>query len=203
MIHHRHTRGKVIDLNSEVCPNSFLDNSTVGEDSDVYISHLDNSWVERSEVVHSAVTRGDVQDSRIVMSVVDNSDVIDSAVYDGAVIGSKIQRVTLRGGVIKNCDINADCVVGNAVLEGLTITEDMRIGEGHWTRVPRQFVINDSVATNIVVTESIDGYAYIGCRRKLMSTWIRGKERFGKVIGWDASTLDLIESKFKEWLKDN
>jgi ADP-glucose pyrophosphorylase len=202
MINHRHTRGKVLDLNSEVCPNSFLDNSTVGEDSDVYLSNLKDSWTDNSEIVHSAVTRGDVRNSRLVMSVVDGSDVIDSAVYDGAVIDSKINRVTLRGGVIRNSTIDADCVVGNAILEGVTITEDMRIGTGYWTRAPRCFKFSNDVATDIVVTESTDGHAYIGCQRKPMRTWIKGKDRFGKVIGWDKETTDMIAARFEEWLAE-
>lgn len=203
MTGHRHTGGQVLDLNSEVCPSSVLKQATVGEDCDVYISRLDRSWAEHSEIVHSSVTRGDIRNSRLVMSVVDGSDVVDSAVYDGAVFDSKIEGVVLRGGVIKNCRIISDCIVGNAVLDGLTITEDMRIGEGHWTRVPRCFKFSNDVATNIVVTESTDGCAYIGCRRKPMRRWIQGARRFGKVIGWDTATTDMIAAHFEEWLKDN
>jgi hypothetical protein len=203
MINHRHTRGKVLDLNSEVCPKSFLDNSTVGEDTDVYLSNLKDSWTDHSEIVHSSVTNGDIRNSRLVMSMVDGSEVVDCAVYDGAVIGSTIERVILRGGVIRNCTIDSDCVVGDAILDGLTITDDMRIGTGYWSRVPRSFKFSNDVATDIVVTESTDGHAYVGCQRKPMTTWIKGKERFRKVMGWDNETIDLIESHFKEWLKDN
>lgn len=203
MTGHRHTRGKVLDLNSEVSPSSYLDNSTVGEDTDVYTSNLKDSWTDHSEIVRSIVTNGDVRNSRLVLSVVENSDVIDSAVYDGAVINSKLEGVTLRGGVVKDCTISADCVIGDAVLDGLTITEDMRIGTGYWTRVPRRFEINNDVATGVVVTESTDGCAYIGCQRKPMRRWMQGAERFGKAIGWDKETTDMIAAKFEEWLKDN
>lgn len=203
MVNHRHTRGIVLDLNSEVCPKSFLSDSKIGEATDVYISNLTNSWVNSSTIVHSNVTLGDVQHSEVVMSVVDHSDVINSKVYDGAVIDSKLENVTLRGGVIKDCLINADVVVGDAILEGLIINQDMRIGTGHWTRIPRRFEVNNDVATGVIVTESTDGCAYIGCQRKPMATWIKGSRRFGKVIGWDQDTIDYIVLNFKEWLKDN
>jgi hypothetical protein len=203
VIHHRHTRGIVLDLNSEVCPQSFLDNAKVGKDVDVYQSILTDSWADHSKIVKSTIQEGDIRESELVLSTVVWSDVIDSKVYDSKIINSNIHGATVRGGVILGCTIDADCVVGDAVLEGLTITEPVRIGHGYWTRVPRSFVINNEITTGVVVSESNDGFAYIGCQRKPMKQWIKGAARYGKAIGWDTVTVDLIASKFKEWLEDN
>lgn len=186
MIKHRHTRGMVLDLNSEVCPNSYLKNSKVGTETDIYCSYLEDSWVEYSNLVMTSVVRGDISTSKI---------------YEGSVFESTLKGVTSRGGIFFNCNIDADVVVGNAVLNGLTITEDMRIGVGNWTRVPRRFEINDSVATGVIVTESTDGCAYIGCQRKPMRIWIKGAKRFQKVIGWDDESIDLVCTTFEDWLK--
>lgn len=203
MVNHRHTRGLVLDLNSEVCPNSFLDNSKVGEAADVYQSTLVDSWVDTSNVAKCSIIGGDLHSSDLLLSSITYSDITNSKIYDSKIINSKLEGVTSRGGNIVGCTITADCVIGDAVLVGLKITEPKRIGEGYWDREPRSFELNTDVARGVVVTESTNGHAYIGCQRKPMRTWIKGARRFGRVIGWDKDTTDYIASHFEEWLKDN
>lgn len=120
--------------------------------------------------------------------------------YDSSVLFSTLTGVQARGSVIYGCTIDADVQVGQAELVGLTINRPMRIGVGFWDRVPRSFEIDTDLAS-FVVTESTDGHAYVGCQRKPMRTWIKGKERFRKVMGWTPDIIDTIEDHFLEWLK--
>lgn len=202
MIHHRHTRGRVLDLNSEVCPKTFLDNTIVGEAADVYDSNLSRSWVDTSKVIRTVGEDTDIKGSELFSCTVDASTIYDCRLYDAKVLHSKLTNVQARGSVIYGCEIDADVQVGQAELIGLTITRPMRIGVGFWDRVPRSFEIKNSIA-DFVVTESTDGHAYVGCQRKPMATWIKGKERFRKVMGWPQDIIDEIEANFLEWLETN
>lgn len=201
MISHRHTKGKVLDLNSEVCPNSYLDNTKVAQGVEVYVSKLHRCWVETSDVNRCWGIASRVEGSTLTLSTINRSDIADSKIYDSSVENSKIYGANLRGATIINSKI-IDAWIGNATVSNVTIEGDIRIGTGYWTRSPRFFTINTADIKNVVVTESTNGWAYIGCTRKPMRTWIKGAERFRKVIGWDTETKDLVVSHFEEWLKD-
>ena len=203
MIFHRHDRGLVLDMNtSEACPQSKLDkHSRLGPNADVFQSILESSWVENSVVAncHLRETRI-LEDSITFNSSFLNVDVGHSKVYSSMLTDSTIHGVQARGSIISGCRIEADVQIGAAELIELEILQPMRIGTGVWTRAPRSFhLLSDSV--NLIVTESTDGQAYVGCRRKPMETWIKGKERFRKIMGWDQEIIDQIETHFRTWLK--
>jgi hypothetical protein len=200
LIKHRHTRGDVLDLNSEVCKDSFLNNSKIAEQSDVYSSTLKDSWVEYSDIVRSYVTGGDIKNSRLIMSVVGRSSLDGVRAYDSTIYDSDLANVNIRGGSIKGCIIRSDVWIGNAELIGLHIDKPMRIGTGTWTRVPRTLELNDEIVQNVIVTESTDGHAYVGCCRKPIDRWLKGAKRFQRVMGWTDETAGLICRTFEEWL---
>ena len=202
MISHRHTRGRVLDLNSEVCPNSFLESTIVGEAADVYESNFSRSWIDTSKVIRTVGEDADIKGSELYTCTVDSSTIYDCKLYEAKVLHSKLDSVQARGSVIYGCEINADVQVGQAELIGLTINKPMRIGVGFWDRVPRSFEIKNDIA-DFVVTESTEGHAYVGCQRRPMRQWIKGKERYRKVMGWPQEIIDEIERNFLEWLETN
>lgn len=118
-----------------------------------------------------------------------NSYVEDSVVNDGLIQGGRVINCLMEGGTIQ----------GDAVVVGITVDKMMRIGTGTWTRRPRYFEIENDI-THIGVTESTNGHAYISCQSKLMTTWIKGKRRFGRAVGWSDDVLDLLERNFTDWL---
>ena len=201
MIHHRHTRGVVLDLNSEVCPASYLENTKIASGADVYISRLHNSWVEQSNIVRTAANHCKFNGSTTILSTVEGSQIVDSKVYDTNIQKSILTNVNCRGSFIKDCNLS-NCWIGQASLDGLDIHEDMRIGVGHWTRAPRFFTLNDDIVQNVGVTESTNGWAYVGCTARSMSQWIKGKKRYQRVMGWSSEMMDYIESNFREWMRD-
>lgn len=200
MLRHRHTRGQVLDLSSEVCPNSVLDKAQVSTGSDVYVSNIRTSWIEQSRLIRCLVEESDVYGSLITHSVVAKTKLYNANVIDSLIHGSTIEGGDFRGAEVINCTVEAGWI-GNAKIEGLTIVDPIRIGTGYWTRLPGYFEINNEVASGVIVTESTNGYAYIGCIRKPMKLWIKGSKRFQKVIGWDDGTRELIVETFREWLK--
>lgn len=202
MIHHRHTRGKVLDLNSEVCPDSYLEDTKIGEKADVYQSRLLRSWADNSKVIKSFVEDSYIRGSELFTCDLDNTELQDCRLYDASVFHSKLNGVQARGAAIMGCTIDADVQIGKAELVGLTITRPMRIGVGFWDRVPRSFEIVNDIAS-FVVTESTDKYAYVGCQRKPIETWIKGSERYRKVMGWTPEMVDEIVGHFITWLEDD
>jgi hypothetical protein len=91
-------------------------------------------------------------------------------------------------------------VQGDAVIVGLTIPERMYISTGTWNRSPRFFEVENEIS-HFGVTESTNGNAYIACNCRPMSTWLKGKLRFGRAVGWSKEVLDLLEERFTEWLE--
>lgn len=202
MISHRHTRGRVLDLNSEVSPGSYLDESFVGERSDVYESRLLRSWVDTSKLIRSTGEDSDIRGSEVYTCTLDSSTVVDCKLYETNVLHSNLTGVQARGSAILGCTIDADVQVGAAELVGLTIDRPMRIGVGYWDRVPRSFEIKNDIA-DFIVTESTEGHAYVGCQRRPMRQWIKGKDRYRRVMHWPQEIIDEIEAYFLEWLKTN
>lgn len=199
MIHHRHSKGKVLDLNSEVCPNSFLDGSTVGEGADVYKSHLRRTWTDYSRIIKVNAEDSDLRDSEIYSSSVESSTIVGSRIYDSNVLFSNLTEVQARGSVIYGCTIDADVQIGQAELVGLTINKPMRIGVGFWDRVPRSFEIDTDLAS-FVVTESTEQCVYVGCQRKPAATWLKGASRYQKIMGWPDEIIVTIRQHLEEWL---
>lgn len=200
MVNHRHTKGRILDLNSEVCRNSYLDDSLIGEKADVYQSYLKRSWTDNSKLIKVKAEDADIRGCELFSSSVDSSAVTNCTIYASSILYSNLNGVQARGSVIYGCTIDADVQVGEAELVGLTISRPMRIGVGFWDRVPRSFEIKNDIA-NFVVTESTDGYSYVGCQRKPMARWIKGKERYRKMMGWPQEIIDEIEANFLEWMK--
>lgn len=196
---HRHTRGRVIDLNGEVCPNSYLDNTTVSTDGEVYNSWLQDSWVQYGTVFRSTVGATKLDGSSVLSSKIWNCEIENSKVYESLIESSEIRTANVRGAVIKNSKVSL-AWVGKAVLDGVYIDQAMRIGVGVWTAPPRYFEIDDGIAVGVGITESTDGHAYVGCRRRPIKTWINGAKRFQKVMGWKGETVDMIVQNLKQWL---
>lgn len=72
-----------------------------------------------------------------------------------------------------------------------------RIGTGRWKQPPRFHKLED--LDIVALTESVDGFAYIGCERKTISQWIRQGNVLGKKFGWKQETVDRAKEIFREW----
>jgi uncharacterized protein YjbI with pentapeptide repeats len=173
----------------------------VATDADVYYSKCYDSWIEHSHVTRSHLERADIEHTELVLTVVENSEITNSRVYDSLIKDSQIENANVRAANIAGCKITSGWIQ-NATLVGVTIDQDIRVGCGTWTSTPRSFVLNDDNVKNIVVTESTDGYAYVGCTKRPMLHWIKGKARYQKVMGWTNEMMDLIEANFRTWLEN-
>jgi hypothetical protein len=201
MVINRHKRGKA-SVDADVCPDSLMDKDSYADrGARIWHSNISQSWIE-GKVLDSAI-----RSSRILAAgEVVCSTIIDSTVDGGAVYGSHVQNSIVSGGLIRNgkvisSEVSGGTIQGGAVVFGFNVDRDMRIGDGLWGRPPRYIEI-DNASTHIGVTESTDGFAYIACQRKRMETWVKGKARFGKVMGWSDDVLDLLDATFTDWLNN-
>jgi hypothetical protein len=198
MVINRHSRGKA-SINADVCPTSILDKDSFADaGSTIWHSNISKSWIQ-GKVLGSAI-----RESRILAGEVVSSTIIGSTLNDGRIYGSHVQDSIINGGLIRggrvmSCEISGGTIQGGAVVFGLHVHSDMRIGSGLWGREPRYFEIQTG-SVKTAITESTDGSAYINCQCKPMAVWIKGKRRFGKTMGWSDEVLDLLETRFTEWL---
>lgn len=226
---HKKGNGKIYGL-AEVCRQSYLDrtSSVRGENISVWNSQLFNSEISESgidvissilndsivrsayqrigghlQIAQSTAQRSEFYGSvRVLGAFVDNSIIKDSAQIRG--FYSDRENATGAGGarVVDSLVKDRAVICGNASVESITVDREMRIGAGFWQgRAPRYTEIrNDELGILSGVTESIDGFAYIGCTPKPMAVWLRKARSWGKVAGWTGSMISDLYFTFQEWL---
>lgn len=211
MLYERHNRGKVFGSTAEVCPQTLLcKNSYIKGRADVYQSSITDSRVIEAKVRNSIVEHGSTVGSNRLQAEVYQSRIHRSQIYGGTVLlayvnNSRISgKCQLRGGgkglVVVNSDISGNVYVANeAQVYGIKLNKQMRVTSGIWNFPPRYFEVKTE-NIHLGITESTDAFAHIGCKRKKMADWIKGKNRFGKAAGWSSDITDFIALKFEEWL---
>lgn len=118
--------------------------------------------------------------------------VLDSVIADEAVIKGNCQ--------ITNCTIKEFAVVeGDAVLNNVTLSARMRIGYGIWESAPRYFEVSSNELI-VGITESINGYCYVGCQHKPIKDWLKKHTLFSRVAGWSDSMTKTAVRNLTDWL---
>jgi hypothetical protein len=207
----RHGRGKKFGGAAEVCPNSFLcPTSFAADDADIWESFIfaskvtGNSKLRRAQLemcqIGSDGGKVEIVESKLRHTSVTGGTALKCFIDDSTISGNPYFRGSGRGITIVGARISGDVVLeGEAGIFGATLSGKMRIGFGGWTRAPRHFEFNNEIA-EIGVTESTDGFAYIGCKRKLMTSWIRKRNLFLTAGGWSQEMGERLQRTFEEWL---
>ena len=198
MIFERCGRGKLIgsDVNcfesnldalSYAASNSFLYRVDAKRTS-IDAGHIERSTLEKCHVNGGIITHSNLLDTYVENSTVATSRIRRSRIDNAIVIGSRIYNSTVGKGA----------VVQNASVFNFSVLPLMKIGCGTWHRQPR-FLRVTKDEYDIGVTESTDGHAYIGCRRKPIERWLKGRERFAQVMGWPKDIIDEIADEITQW----
>lgn len=195
--------GCVYGYNTEVDSNSNLKYSAISDHSDIYRSHIVQSLCEKSTVYLSSVFSSNIKESKVSSSSVMSSSLEKCSVVLSSIKQSDISECKIYGSVLRDMIIRSDCVLSNCEVSGFSILAPVHIEGGVWTQMPRYFILNTAKAKNVVITEGIDGIAYIGCVGKPVKRWLKGADRFCKVIGWGKEEKDSIVNILNIWLKDD
>ena len=208
MLFERRGKARLYGTEVEACKESSFDaHSFAGDEADIWESELIHSRVQGEARVraatleHSSVGVMAGQGiCEVTASVLNKTEFIN-----GTCLGSYIEnsivhgtKVAIRNSVVRNSDIIGNVILDNADIDGLVLKGKMRL-TGKWTRPPRYFHMKNEIA-DIGITESHDGKAFVGCREKDMSRWIKGKRRYCRAAGWPIEMGDTLEKVFREWL---
>lgn len=204
----RHTRGKIYGQ-VEICRSSYLSKqSFAGERADIWNSEVLDSYVKadarvRQSVIEklSRIEGGEIYCSQVVGSRVTGGRICGAYVENSLVEGGYLKGDIARGGVRVVSSVIKDFAVVEmtASVEGVTLEKSMRVGYGHWTRPPRYFEITNEIA-DIAVSESVDGHAFILCRHKKMTDWIKARKRLQRAVRWPDEMIEEIKEHFENWL---
>jgi hypothetical protein len=198
-LRHPNGNGKIYGDNAEVCPQTTLKKSDVFGECLIWQSIIQNSQVENSDIynahivnsqiIGSLITGGFISDSFINCELVTgNAQIFNSKLYGLCRIGnsaiihdSKISNLTVRGNAEVNFSNNSSDFESFDGQRGY-------VSRGTWTRPPKVKRFD----FGITVTESVDDFAFVGCREMKISTWLKGRHRFGKACGWDIHQIDAV-----------
>jgi hypothetical protein len=195
---HKNGHGRILGMGVEIDSRSFLDRTSfVGDEADIWESHLFRSRVENRGMVHSSTL--------LRSSVTGNAKVLGAFIQGSRIQGGSVRGPFNRlGPLVKGSVVKDHGFVGggDTVLRGVVIQKNMVVGTGSWKRDPRyvHFDITETDIMTIGITESTDGYAYIGCRRKPMTTWMKKQYLFQKIGHWTDEMRDRIYLTFEEWM---
>ncbi len=206
-LRHKNGNGKVWGLTADIDRDSFLDKSSnLFDDSDVWQSRIIDttiafdSKVRNSVLLHSKVGsqyfESEITDSRLKYSFIEGGKVLGAVVNNSYVS----QNCVVKGGYLENCHLTGSVVIENQpILKNVRLYGQMRIGYGTWERTPRYLHLKTDTI-DCGVTESSDGYAYIGCQRKKIKDWLKGAKRYSAIAGWNEEMTETVIKQLQEWL---
>lgn len=194
-LRHKSGNGKLFN-NSEAIT-SFIDRQTsVFGTSSVFDSQLRECEVHDSTISFSRLSNCIVRNSTLVTVDAENS------LFN-------CEFVSAQPKIINSCVLEKSRVIGHASLnnvrfKALTVfglaeltnwPEDIfdgqngYIGFGRWIRPPQVIRIND-----LTVTESIPGFAFVGCYHRPIKEWLKFGERIGITFGVSLDDVSKIRA---------
>jgi hypothetical protein len=194
-LRHKNGNGRIFDI-SEVCERSFLDRSSfVQKESSVWLSKITGSQISGSIISNSVI-----RDSWIENSDIRGGHIVSSVVACELIVGNpRITRSQILGRTriahttqIDNCRFRDLTVFGSAVLQNWPDESfdgcQGYISRGLWKRPPRV----KRLAWDVTLTESVPGFAYVGCREHSIQHWFVAGDRIGRAQGWSYSQIDEV-----------
>jgi hypothetical protein len=180
---------------AEVCPETILDrNSFAGDDCVIIKSQIHNSGIQGNTVI----TNSHILNSRIgELKSKDRTYVFDATIGHSQIVGSYV-----RDSVVSHCQFPKGTVITgkSTVCKELVLTEPVRIGEGVWYQIPPRSLYLKNDKEHILVTEGLNGQAFIGCVSNKMNKWIKKRDVMAKTVGWDESLTDFLKKVFESWM---
>jgi len=206
-LRHKNGNGKYYGYDAFIDKDSLLNrNSNLFDNADVWTSQVINSTVAyKSKIRNSVLFHSKVGDADYESEVVD-SRLKHTFVKGGTVLGAILdtcyisEECVVKGGNLQNCHLTGAVVIENKpILKNLKLHSRMRIGYGNWEREPRYFEVGDGDLI-VGITESTEGYVYIGCQRKRIADWLKKKELFSRIAGWSEEMTASTVERLGEWL---
>lgn len=165
-------------------------------DSKVRASLLEFSSIgcERlpSEVIQSRFVHSSMKGGTCIGALVANSKIMGLPQIRGDMSKGGVK---ILGSVIKDRAI----VEGTAIVKNVTLRDYMRIRNGVWLREPRYIQFTEAEIAEVGVTEAENQSAMIGCTVKPIRSWLKGKYRWGKAVGWTKEMCDRLALTLEEW----
>lgn len=201
-LRHKNGNGSLYDM-CEADAETYLNRSSeLREETETFEANITDSIITNSFVFKARIHNSIISNSLITGP----ADIHNSTINCDSIAGTpSIDYSSLSGAcrvwgnpAIYNVSIKDLSVFGNAALIGdwSMDGEFGRIGVGIWTRPPRVHRFNE---LSITLTESIPGYAYVGCRLHKLSWWFQIGDRIGKAAGWHQRFIDQTRALFHEW----
>ncbi|GEM_PF-6093617 len=205
-LRHAHGNGSMFD-NSEADSESFINLlSEVHGASEIRESYIENSIIDNAVVFES-----NIKDSHIQRGIIAGKNFIkDSNINCDFILGNalisqsnlqnkvrvwgnpSIEKVQIRNVSVFGTETK---LIGEWSLDGCM----GRIGQGTWTRPPRVVRFE---SLGITITESLPGYAYVGCRLHSLDWWFRAGNKIGKAAGWTEHQIETLRELFNHWSQD-
>lgn len=204
-LRHKNGGGKIFD--ADVCAETFLDRkSVVYQNSDVVQSRIINSQIHDAVIVRSRI-----EDCLIAGTTITNADIFKSQIACDVVLGDVVIKNSILSGetrvtgraIILRSNVRDFLITGTACLDGVIIDNGLfgRVSRGTWTRSPRIQRFEDLAVT---VTESVKGFAFVGCQEKPLKFWFnRGGARFGRANGWTNEQIERLRDLLNDWDKND
>lgn len=199
LVFERKGRGKAIGGDASIFGSYLDERSYAAGDaflSDVKASStaIDGGHIDRTKLTGCFIESGIISQSQLAFTRVLGGTILRSHTHDAIIAG------TVIGSAVKASSVSKAAVIENAYIEGLNIPPQMRIRGGKWHTLPRFLhVKNDAEGLDFGVTDAGHGNAFIACTLKPIDRWLKGRRRFGKVMGWSNETLDLISETLRQW----
>lgn len=178
-------------INTHLDKSSSLHGNTSVFDSEIFSSKIINSTVSRSLISNCYVSNSYLcsimaENSIFGCELVSTkSKIINSHVLNKSrVLGSaRLSNVRFKRLTVFNSAILQDW--SEEVFDG----QNGYVGFGTWKSPPRILRLK-----NMTITESISGYAFVGCRHRKISEWLAYGERIGIVFGVEKNQIEKIRS---------
>lgn len=209
-LHHKNGHGKIFD-NAEACPASFIDKTSelLGERCSVF-----DSVIKDSEIKDSLVVRCVVEESSLLKNTKAIGTRLTHCFIEGELIATKgtmensvileASRVTGQARC-SNVEFKNLTVWGKAVLLDWKqptgeVFDGLRgyISRGVWRRPPRVIRLD----CDLTLTESVPGFAWVGCYERSLDDWFKFGDKLGETFGITPEDVEQIRMFFKSLSSD-
>lgn len=201
-LRHQNGSGSLYDQCEADAATFLSKHSELKAESEAFEARIEDSIVSNSLIYKAHIHRSIVSNSlitgacQIFNSSIDCETIVGTPSIDYSMLSGKTRiwgNPLIYNVSIKDLSVFGDaCLIGEWSMEGKL----GRIGLGVWTRPPRVVRYDD---LQITITESVPGYAYIGCRLHPLSWWFKIGDKIGKAAGWTAYQVQRTRELFQVW----
>ena len=203
-LRHQNGNGRVYD-DSEICEVSIATaKSNIKSHSSVWSSKIIDSTISGSTITNAVINRSVIRQTLVSGGCIENSIVKCEIVTGNAEISNcKVLGASriAHNAKLSNVAIKNLTVKGEAVLENWHIKDVFDgcfgyVSHGIWQRPPKLKRLD----CGFTVTESVPGFAYVGCYQYEILHWLKIGDKYGKVFGLKCFEVEEIRQFLRNLL---